>query len=165
MATTAAGKVGVDSFCTQICGHEQTCAATMDASPAAVAACMSNCQAANEMKGANPPTELFRSDYVAALAACIAATACTVPVATAESDCASQVVEGTGKSAALLPTQAAADLCHAIYSSACGPDSGAASCVSSVMLYSDTTLETARGCFSGSMCSQVDNCYVAAFSQ
>lgn len=160
-----AGKAGVDAFCTALCDHEQTCAAVMDASASALAQCMSSCQSGNEGATAPTPTELYRADYLSGLGACIAAAACSVAINTAEEDCASQVVSGTGANPALLPTQAAADLCHAIYSSPCGPDSGAASCLGSVMLYSDTTLEAAKACFSGSMCTQVDSCYAAAFKQ
>lgn len=160
-----AGKAGVDAFCTQLCDHEQKCASVMDASASAVSQCMSSCQSGNEGPSAATPTELYRTDYLSGLGTCIAAAACSVPIATAETDCAMQVVTGTGSRPALLATQAAADLCHAIYSSPYGPDSGAAGCLGSVMLYSDSTLETAKACFSGSMCSQVDNCYVAAFKQ
>ncbi len=160
-----AGKAGVDAFCKALCDHEEKCASVMDASASAIAQCMSSCQSGNEGPAATTPTELYRSDYLSELGACVAAESCTVDINKGLSDCASQVVSGSGPSSALIPTQAAADLCHAIYSSPCGPDAGAAGCLGSVMLYSDTTLETAKACFSGSMCSQVDSCYAAAFKQ
>jgi hypothetical protein len=160
-----AGKAGVDVFCSALCDHESMCASVMDASASTIVQCMSGCQSGNEGPAATTPTELYRADYLSELGTCIVAESCTVDINMALGACASQVVSGSGPKPALLPTQAAADLCHAIYSSPCGPDAGAAGCLGSVMLYSDTTLEAAKACFSGSMCSQVDSCYAAAFKQ
>jgi hypothetical protein len=84
---------------------------------------------------------------------------------TAEANCASAVVAGTGGSAPISATPAAAAFCHALETSPCGPDSGAQSCEGSIMLYSDATLEAAAACFSMSSCSAVDSCYSAAFVQ
>jgi hypothetical protein len=163
--TAAAGKAGADAFCTQICDHEQHCAEALDASTSGVAGCLTSCQSANESSTSDPPTELLRADYVTALGSCIASSSCDVALATAEADCATDVVTGSDGGTPISASAAAMAFCHALATSPCGPDAGAQSCVSSIALYSDTALSAATACFSMSSCTDVDSCYAAAFAQ
>jgi hypothetical protein len=164
--TASAGAAGVDAFCAQICGHEQDCAAALDASPPGLASCESSCRSANESAAANPPTELLRADYVKALGACIASASCDEALQTSEASCAAAVVTGADGGTPLEPTQAVAIFCRDFESSPClGADAGTADCVSTTMLYSDTTLDAADACLADTSCSIVTTCYTAAFTQ
>lgn len=163
-SSAAAGKAGVEAFCTAICDHEQTCAGSLDASPPGLADCASNCVTANESASASPPTELLRADYLAAVGACIAKADCSQDLASAEAACAGQVVTGMG--ASLTPTQAVAALCHDLETTACtASDAGTTDCVTNLLPYSDVALSAAVACFPGSSCSALATCYVAAFTQ
>jgi hypothetical protein len=167
-AVAPAGKAGVDAFCTQICNHEQRCATALDASPSGLSGCVTNCQAGNEAATANPPTELLRTDYVAALGSCIAASSCTDALQTSEATCGESILLGNSDAGihALAPTQAVAVFCHDLETSPCtSADSGTQDCVSTFMFYSDVTLTAAISCFSDATCSAVATCYSAAFMQ
>jgi hypothetical protein len=162
----AAGKAGADSFCSALCNHEQRCAATLDAAPAGLADCMTNCESANEASTANPATELLRADYLSDLGGCIASSSCSDALQTSESTCAASVVSGGGGARALVPTQAVASFCHELETSPCvAADSGARDCVTEFMPYSDGALNAAIACFSESSCSAIASCYGAAFTQ
>ena len=104
-----AGKAGTDAFCTQLCAHEQRCAAGGDAAPPGLTDCDVNCQMANEAPTTNPPTELLRADYLDALASCIAGASCAEPLQTSEANCAERIAVGDADAGvqALAPTQAA----------------------------------------------------------
>jgi hypothetical protein len=166
-ANAPAGKSGVDAFCTQICNHEQSCAALLDVAPSALAGCATSCQTSNEASSANPPTELLRADYVAALGACIASSSCDVSLQTSEATCGEDILSGTGDAGghAIAPTQAPATFCHALQASPCAADGGAQDCLSAFAFYSDVTLSAATSCFSDATCAAVENCYSAAFAQ
>lgn len=159
----AAGKSGADAFCSALCNHEQRCAATLDAAPAGLADCATNCESANEAPTANPATELLRADYVSDLGGCIASSSCSDALQTSESTCAASIVSGAR---ALVPTQAVASFCHELETSPCvAADSGARDCVTAFMPYSDGALNAAIACFSQSSCSAIASCYGAAFTQ
>jgi hypothetical protein len=161
-----AGKAGADAFCSQICGHEQTCAAALDASPAGLADCATNCQSANEAPTTNPPTELLRADYLNDLGACIASASCSDALQTSETTCAGAIVSGKGGATTLVPTQAVAVFCHDFETSPCvAADSGTEDCVTAFMPYSDDALNAAIACFADASCSKLATCYAAAFTQ
>jgi hypothetical protein len=163
-----AGKAGADAFCTQICNHEQHCAAALDAAPAGLNGCVANCQSVNEAPTASPLTELLRADYVTALGSCIAGSSCTDALQTSEANCGESIVLGNADAGihALAPTQAVAIFCHDLETSPCAAaDSGTQDCVSTFMFYSDVTLNAAISCFSDATCSAVATCYTAAFTQ
>jgi hypothetical protein len=163
-AAGAAGAAGVKDFCATICAHEQTCAASLDASPAGLADCADNCVSANESPSASPPTELLRADYLTAVGACIGKADCSQDLATAEATCAGDVVTGMG--ASLTPTQAVAALCHDLETTACiASDAGAADCVTNLLPYSDVALSAAVACFPASSCQALAACYAGAFTQ
>ncbi len=164
--TAPTGKAGADAFCTQICDHEQHCATVLDASAAGLSTCFANCQSGNEAPMGNPPTELLRADYIAALGACIAGSSCDDALATSESACASSVVAGSGGGAPLVPTSIATAFCNAFLASPCAAtDAGPSVCLSAYGLYSDATLSAARACLSMSSCADADSCFTAAVSQ
>jgi hypothetical protein len=159
-STLAAGKSGADAFCVAICGHEESCAATLDASPAGLTNCVSDCQSANEAPATTPPTELLRADYVSDLGACIARASCSEALQTSEATCASTVVS------ALVPTQAVAVFCHDVETSPCvAQDSGTPDCVTGYLPYSDDALNAASACFADPSCASLGSCYAAAFTQ
>ncbi|MGO9836926.1 MAG: hypothetical protein ACLP1X_22245 [Polyangiaceae bacterium] len=162
-----AGKSGVDAFCTQICNHEQSCAALLDVAPSALTGCATSCQTSNEASSANPPTELLRADYVAALGACIASSSCDVSLQTSEATCGEGILSGTGDAGGhgIAPTQAPANFCRALEASPCAADGGAQDCLSAFAFYSDVTLNAATSCFSDATCAAVESCYSAAFAQ
>jgi hypothetical protein len=163
-ASAAAGKAGVEAFCMAICGHEQACAATLDAAPAGLADCATNCATANESATASPPTELLRADYLGSVGACIAKTDCSQDLATAEATCAGDAVAGKG--ASLTPTQNVAVLCHDLETTACiAADAAATDCVTNFLPYSDGVLGAAAACFPGASCEALVTCYAAAFTQ
>jgi hypothetical protein len=165
-ADHAAGKAGADAFCSQICSHEQTCAATLDASPAGLADCVTNCQSANEAPTTNPPTELLRADYLNDLGSYIARASCSEALQTSETTCAAAIVSGSGGAPALVPTQAVAVFCHDFETSPCvAADSGTGDCVTAFMSYSDDALNAAIACFADPSCSKLATCYAAAFTQ
>jgi hypothetical protein len=158
--TLAAGKSGADAFCAAICQHEESCAATLDASPAGLADCVSNCQSVNEAPSSTPPTEILRADYVGDLGACIGKASCSETLQTSETTCASTVVS------ALVPTQAVAVFCHDVETSPCvARDSGTPDCVTSYLPYSDEALKAASACFADPSCDSLGGCYTAAFTQ
>ncbi len=163
----AAGKAGADAFCSALCSHAQHCAAALDASAAALADCMTNCQSANEAPTTSPPTELLRADYVSGLAACIASSSCSDALQTSEADCAATLVSGSGDGGvpALVPTQAVAVFCHDLETSPCAGDAGVQDCVTEFLPYSDGALNAAIACFSAASCSTLASCYAAAFTQ
>jgi hypothetical protein len=162
-----AGRAGTDAFCRQLCDHAQQCASSYDASASTVANCMTNCQSSNESSSANPPTELFRADYVAALGACIAAASCGESLADSEVACASAIVYGSDAGTPVLePTRAVAVFCRDVETSTCfARDSGVQDCETKFMLYSDDVLNSAIACFSSSGCSGIGMCYATAFTQ
>jgi hypothetical protein len=164
---TPAGKSGVDAFCTQICNHEQSCAASLDVAPSGLAGCATSCQTSNEASSANPPTELLRADYVAALGACIASSSCDESLQTSEATCGAGILSGTGDAGGrgIAPTPAPATFCHALEASPCAADGGAQDCLSAFAFYSDVTLNAATSCFSDATCAAVESCYSAAFAQ
>jgi hypothetical protein len=156
----AAGQSGADAFCAAICHHEESCAAMLDASPAGLTNCVSDCQSANEAPTATPPTELLRADYVSDLGACIAQASCSEALETSETTCASTVVS------ALVPTQAVAVFCHDVETSPCvARDSGTADCVTGYLPYSDDALNAASACLADPSCGSLGACYAAAFTQ
>ena len=163
----SAGKAGADAFCQQLCDHAQQCASSYDASASTLASCMTSCQTSNEAANANPPTELFRADYVAELGACIAAETCAQSLAETEAACASAIVYGNDAGLPVLePTQAVALFCHDLETSPClEHDSGVEDCETAYMFYSDDTLGGAVACLSASGCSALASCYAAAFTQ
>jgi hypothetical protein len=161
-----AGKTGTDAFCSQICNHEKTCAATLDASPAGLADCVTSCQSANEATTTSPPTELLRADYVTDLGTCIASASCSDALQTSEATCAAAIVSGSGGAPTLVPTQAVAVFCHDFETSPCvAADSGTEDCVTAFMSYSDDALNAAIACFADASCSKLATCYAAAFTQ
>lgn len=162
-----AGKAGVDTFCTQICNHEQSCAAAADASTAALSGCAASCESTDEAPAANPPTELLRTDYVQALGSCIAASSCAQALQTSEVDCAEAIASGSSDAGVphLVPSQAVATFCTRLAASPCSADGGAQDCASTFSFYGDVTLNAATACFSDATCSAVAACYEAAFMQ
>lgn len=168
VADMAAGKAGADAFCNQICSHEQHCAAVLDASPAGLTNCVSDCQSANESPTTSPPTELLRADYVSALGACIAGSSCSEALETSEMNCAAGLLSGSAEAGSppLKPTAAVAGLCHELETSPCvAADSGVQNCETAFMFFSDQALNAAIACFSSPSCAQAASCYVAALMQ
>jgi hypothetical protein len=163
-----AGKAGADTFCTQLCSHEQHCATAADATPAGLGDCDTNCRTANESSTTNPPTELLRADYLDALGSCIAGSSCADALQTSEASCAQSIASGRSD-AGVLPfqtTQAAMTFCHELQTSPCFEhDSGAPDCLSAFAFFSDVTLSAAISCFTDATCSAVVACSTAAFTQ
>lgn len=140
-----AGKAGVDAFCTQTCTHDHDCAAALDAGSVDINGCVSKCQAANEGPSATTKSEILRSDYVAALASCLGNAACPDVISNAAAtQCTNSVVP------AIAPSQGAAAFCDRFATSACNFQP-LSSCVTSFKLYSESTLQAAIACLTGSL--------------
>jgi len=167
-ADVPAGKAGADAFCTQLCSHEQHCATETDSAPAGLTDCEANCRTANESPTTNPPTELLRADYLAALGSCIAGSSCADALQTSEASCAQSIALGKSDAgvAPLAATQAAMTFCQDLQTSPCFEhDSGSPDCLNSFAFFSDVTLSAAISCFTDATCSAVVSCDSAAFTQ
>jgi hypothetical protein len=170
--TGPAGTSGVNTYCGELCMHEQKCA-FIDAGSATLDSCQAGFQSFYEMAGANPwsgnpPLELYRADYLSALGSCIANASCSESLQASESRCNAALVAGVdGGAPAIVATSEVAAVCRAFQASPCiAADAGTQNCAATMTLFNDQALKAAAACFANSSpCTTVNSCFVAAFTQ
>jgi hypothetical protein len=155
----AAGDTGVTQFCTQACNRAQTCAAMVDGGSVNVTTCMTNCTTTNEE---GPPSGgdvvLYRSDYVVALTACVAAADCTDTLGDKAADnCQSSLA------ASFAPSAGVVTLCQHLEASSCSQDM-TPECLTAFLQYSDATIQAITACIGDPTCTNHDACVAQALT-
>jgi hypothetical protein len=122
------------------CNRETSCASSVDAS-FPTATCISQCEAANTTD------QLYRSDYIAAVTACVGTTACP--------DAGSVSASCSATAGSITPDPAVVSLCTTIENISCINPAG---CLDAYKLLSDQTIAALAACVSSPsmFCANVD---------
>jgi hypothetical protein len=155
----AAGDTGVAQFCTQACNRAQTCAAMVDGGSVNVTTCMTNCTTTNDE---GPPNGgdvvLYRSDYVVALTACVAAADCADTLGDKAADNCQ-----TSLASSFAPSAAVVTLCQHLEASTCMQDM-TPECLTAFLPYSDATIQAITTCIADPTCTNHDACVAQALT-
>jgi hypothetical protein len=144
-----AGQAGVNAYCSAVCGREATC---LSAAPDASCTCNTG------------SLSLYRSDYVAELAACESTATCQ-EILQPDAGPADAGIEACaeGVLATLTPTAAVSTFCADVGNSTCSQDI-ISDCPDNIKVYSDVTVNALITCISDPTCTDHTDCYTTALT-
>jgi hypothetical protein len=144
-----AGQTGAAAYCSAVCSREAFC---LDAGPDAGCVC----------ETASIP--LYRSDYVANLAACESAVSCT-ELLDSEGGSADSGVQGCADAvlAQVTPTAAVTAFCAQVGNSTCTEDA-ITDCPDQIKAYSDVTVAALASCIADPTCDDHKACLTTALT-